>query len=149
MDSYIVYWQDIIKYCNYALHAAYNVKKDVKVERDILWRAKLLEVDRYIEKENPLIIDLRSETDYMKKHIKGAVCINAEDLENAIENYIYGRTGIVRTGDVLLKKNKIILLYCSRGAQSYFMCRKMSMAGFNVKSLAGGIERYKGRYITA
>lgn len=39
--------------------------------------------DRYIEKENPLIIDLRSETDYMKKHIKGAVCINAEDLENA------------------------------------------------------------------
>lgn len=105
--------------------------------------------DRYIEKENPLIIDLRSETDYMKKHIKGAVFINAEDLENAIENYIYGRTGIVRTGDVLLKKNKIILLYCSRGAQSYFMCRKMSMAGFNVKSLAGGIERYKGRYITA
>ena len=105
--------------------------------------------DRYIEKENPLIIDLRSETDYMKKHNKGAVCINAEDLENAIENYMYGRTGIVRTGDVLLKKNKIILLYCSRGAQSYFMCRKMSMAGFNVKSLAGGIERYKGRYITA
>ena len=105
--------------------------------------------DRYIEKENPLIIDLRSETDYMKKHIMGAVCINAEDLENAIENYMYGRTGIVRTGDVLLKKNKIILLYCSRGAQSYFMCRKMSMAGFNVKSLAGGIERYKGRYITA
>lgn len=105
--------------------------------------------DRYIEKENPLIIDLRSETDYMKKHIKGVVCINAEDLENAIENYMYGRTGIVRTGDVLLKKNKIILLYCSRGAQSYFMCRKMSMAGFNVKSLAGGIERYKGRYITA
>lgn len=105
--------------------------------------------DRYIEKENPLIIDLRSETDYMKKHINGAVCINAEDLENAIENYMYGRTGIVRTGDILLKKNKIILLYCSRGAQSYFMCRKMSMAGFNVKSLAGGIERYKGRYITA
>ena len=32
MDSYIVYWQDIIKYCNYALHAAYNVKKDVKAE---------------------------------------------------------------------------------------------------------------------
>lgn len=105
--------------------------------------------DRYIEKENPLIIDLRSEKDYMKKHIKGAVSINAEDFENAIENYMYGRTGIVRTGDVLLKKNKIILLYCSRGAQSYFMCRKMSMAGFNVKSLAGGIERYKGRYITA
>ena len=105
--------------------------------------------DRYIEKENPLIIDLRSETDYMKKDIKGAVCLNAEVLENAIENFIYGRTGIVRTGDVLLKKNKIILLYCSRGAQSYFMCRKMSMAGFNVKSLAGGIERYKGRYITA
>ena len=105
--------------------------------------------DRYIEKENPLIIDLRSEKDYMKKHIEEAVCINAEDLENAIENYMYGRTGIVRTGDVLLKKNKIILLYCSRGAQSYFMCRKMSMAGFNVKSLAGGIERYKGRYITA
>lgn len=105
--------------------------------------------DRYIEKENPLIIDLRSEKDYMKKHIKGAVSINAEDLENAIENYMYGRTGIVRTGDVLLKKNKIILLYCSRGAQSYFMCRKLSMAGFNVKSLAGGIERYKGRYITA
>lgn len=105
--------------------------------------------DRYIEKENPLIIDLRSEKDYMKKHIKGAVSINAEDLENAIENYMYGRTGIVRTGDVLLKKNKIILLYCSRGAQSYFMCRKMSMAGFNGKSLAGGIERYKGRYITA
>lgn len=105
--------------------------------------------DRYIEKENPLIIDLRSEKDYMKKHIKGAVSINAEDLENAIENYMYGRTGIVRTGDVLLKKNKIILLYCSRGAQSYFMCRKMSIAGFNVKSLAGGIERYKGRYITA
>lgn len=105
--------------------------------------------DRYIEKENPLIIDLRSEKDYMKKHIKGAVSINAEDLENAIENYMHGRTGIVRTGDVLLKKNKIILLYCSRGAQSYFMCRKMSMAGFNVKSLAGGIERYKGRYITA
>lgn len=72
--------------------------------------------DRYIEKENPLIIDLRSETDYMKKHIKGAVCINAEDLENAIENYMYGRTGIVRTGDVLLKK---IRLFCYIAAEEH------------------------------
>ena len=75
--------------------------------------------------------------------------IGSSLFDRYIENYMYGRTGIVRTGDVLLKKNKIILLSCSRGAQSYFMCRKMSMAGFNVKSLAGGIERYKGRYITA
>ena len=58
------------------MYAAYNVKKNVKRCVRHIMACEIVGsplFDRYIEKENPFIIDLRSETDYMKKHIKGAV----------------------------------------------------------------------------
>ncbi len=46
-----------------------------------------------------------------------------------------------------IEKNKIIVIYCDRGAHSFYICSKLAELGYNVKSLAGGINGYKGRYL--
>lgn len=46
-----------------------------------------------------------------------------------------------------IEKNKIIVIYCDRGAHSFYICSKLAELGYNVKSLAGGINSYRGRYL--
>lgn len=104
--------------------------------------------DRYAAADGVIIIDLRNEEEYRKKHIKGAVNISADRLDEILERSRRMGQRTIRINDRICRQSDIILLYCSRGAQSFLMCRKMAMFGFNVKSLSGGIERYRGRYLT-
>lgn len=85
------------------------------------------ELDRYASDEDSFLIDLRSPEEYRRWHIRGAVNIPYERLEN------------VRTfpGDMVL------VLYCGRGAMSMAAARELASKGYRVKTVVGGIRAYR------
>ena len=91
------------------------------------------EVDHYINyNENVLIIDLRSQSSYRQSHIRGAVNLPYEDMDQWVTS---------------LPKDKLLIFYCSRGGQSMMVCRKLEHTGYNVVNIANGIAYYKGKYM--
>lgn len=85
------------------------------------------ELDRYV-REGWLIIDLRSPQEYQEKHIKGAVNIPFEKME---ELYTLG-------------KQQKMVLYCERGAMSMAAARELAAKNYRVKTVVGGIRAYRG-----
>jgi rhodanese-related sulfurtransferase len=84
------------------------------------------EVDRYAFKNEYVIIDIRSAKEYRERHIKGAVCIPYERLMKQVP----------------LLKNRTLILYCDRGGLSLKVANELIEAGFDAKSVVGGIEAY-------
>lgn len=93
--------------------------------------AKMLE--NYINKDNIIIIDLRSHEDYLEEHVPKAVNINYEELEK-----YYNR----------LKKYNEIILYCDRGGFSLLAARDLSKLGYHAINVYGGFLAYKGEKST-
>ena len=83
-------------------------------------------IDRYRNRQDTLIIDLRSEAEYAKYHIAGALHIDYEDIDALFA----------------LPKDKTIILCCERGASSMNRAKEMSRKGYRVKSLIGGMNGY-------
>ncbi|MBQ8639985.1 MAG: rhodanese-like domain-containing protein [Lachnospiraceae bacterium] len=88
-------------------------------------------IDDYLD-HGALIVDLRSAEAYQETHIRGAVNIPEEEMENAMSGLPHHRT---------------IVLYCEHGTTSMAVGRKLSHAGFHVASAIGGIRAYRGRYL--
>lgn len=86
------------------------------------------ELDFYIGRQDAIIIDLRDAEEYDKSHLKTAVNIPYEEIEKC------------RT----FPKEKLLILYCSRGSSSLFAARELMKMGYKVKSVVGGIRCYKG-----
>ena len=84
------------------------------------------EVDRYAFKNEYVIIDIRSAREYREKHIKGAVCIPYERLMKQVP----------------LLKNRTLILYCDRGGLSLKAANELIEAGYDARSVVGGIEAY-------
>lgn len=84
------------------------------------------EVDRYAFKNEYVIIDIRSAREYRERHIKGAVCIPYERLMKQAP----------------LLKNRTLILYCDRGGLSLKAANELIEAGFDARSVVGGIEAY-------
>ena len=71
------------------------------------------------------IIDVRSPQEFAAGHLKGAVNIPHDRIEQAIGS-IEG-----------LEKNSAILLYCLSGARSAFACQVLAQLGFT-RAVNGG-----------
>lgn len=74
------------------------------------------------------IIDIRENYEYRIGHIPNSINISKDLLELEPEKY--------------LKKNKKYILYCDRGIASYELANKLSLLGYNTKSLTGGYLNY-------
>jgi len=85
-------------------------------------------LDQYYGNPAYVIIDLRSPGDYARGHLKGAINIPYENLEE------YGK----------LPKNKTLILYCERGNTSLFTARELMKKGYQTKSVVGGFRTYRG-----
>lgn len=81
-----------------------------------------------------MIIDLRDKREYEEYHVKNAINI---EYDNFMEFDNYER---------VIDKNKTVVLYCDRGGRSIYAAKKLRMYGYQVKSLAGGINNYLNRY---
>lgn len=88
------------------------------------------EADDFLQQPEYIIIDLRSYVEYRQGHLKGALNLPFELLEQYIKKLPAGRK---------------YLLYCNHGAASMMAGRKISNEGLDVLSISGGILSYRGR----
>lgn len=86
------------------------------------------ELDSYVGMKNVVIIDLREREMYEQSHLKTAVNIPYEELEECRK----------------FSKRKTLILYCERGSSSLFAARELMKYGYRVKSVVGGIRCYQG-----
>jgi len=85
-------------------------------------------LDYYVNQKKAFIIDLRSEDEYSRGHIKGAVSIPYED-----GHFSYRPP-----------KGMEIVLYCERGSVSLIVARDLAKLGYRVRSVIGGLHAYRG-----
>lgn len=88
------------------------------------------EIDRYVNNTNFLIVDLREVEDYEKGHIEGAVHMDYDEIEN---------------NNISLPYDKIIIMYCDRGGLSLMAAKKLSVMGYRIMSVVGGMRAYRGK----
>lgn len=88
------------------------------------------ELDNYAQRDDVIIIDVRNESDFKKKHICGAVNVQLENIEK-----------------ISPERKELIILYCERGASSLIAASKLQKKGYRVKSVVGGINAYRGSLI--
>ena len=92
-------------------------------------RSKILPANAttLINREDALVVDVRSKADFAKSHIINAINIpinGFNDQLNLLEKH----------------RDKPIIIYCSSGAQSSQACSKLTKEGFEkVHNLKGGI----------
>ena len=87
------------------------------------------EIDAYLFREGFSVIDVREPREFRKLHLKGAVCIPYEQLEDKVR----------------FLKNQTLVLYCERGGASLKAARELAEKGYRVKTMIGGIQAYDGR----
>ena len=78
-------------------------------------------LDYYVGRNDALIIDLREEKAYAESHVRGAVNIPYETLENRKD----------------LPMNKILVFYCDRGGASMAAAREFVRRGYRTRSVYG------------
>ncbi len=115
-----------------------------------------------LQKEGPLLLDVRSESEFAQGHIPGAVNLPLlNDEHRAIVGTTYkqkGRESAVLSGfelvgnkfadfirtTLVLAKNKQVMLYCWRGGmRSNIMAWILNAAGFKVTLLKGGYKTFR------
>ena len=87
------------------------------------------EIDSYLFRDGYVVIDLRDPKEFRRLHLKGAVCIPYEQLEERIR----------------LLRSQTLILYCERGGTSLMAARELCAKGYRVKTMIGGIQAYEGR----
>ena len=89
------------------------------------------ELDRYVGRKDVIIVDVREVQAFNYKHFKGAINIPVREMEK-----------------VALDSSKEIILYCERGAASLKAAAFLAKRGYKVKSVVGGINAYKGSFLS-
>ena len=90
------------------------------------------DVERYLERPNTRLIDLRSREEYELCHLERARNIPYDDLED------YKGT---------LSKDTTYILYCERGGSSLMAAKELGREGFHVYTVVGGIRAWQERYL--
>lgn len=89
------------------------------------------EAKAFIEKEKPLVLDVRTPNEYHRGHLKGAKLIPVQQLEN-------------RLNEIAPYKNKKILVYCRSGNRSTVASQIMIKNGFKkIYNMRHGIKDWQ------
>lgn len=75
-----------------------------------------------------LLLDVRTDGEYKRGHIPGAVHIPLDSLRERLSE---------------LNHSKVLYVYCQSGLRSYIACRILSQNGFECRHLAGGYRVYE------
>ena len=94
------------------------------------------ELKQIMQREKILLVDVRSEAEYRRGHIPGAINIPWTRLKQP-----YDRRN--RTATVYLPREAKIVLYCDRGVTSLELCRQLIEEGYRAASLVGGYRGYR------
>jgi len=82
------------------------------------------------------LIDLRSRSAYEYSHLRGAVNIPFDELEE-----------MLCEGQFWPCQDVPLVLYCARGSQSMLACNHLSARGYPVVNTAGGMAAYRGNWL--
>jgi NADPH-dependent 2,4-dienoyl-CoA reductase/sulfur reductase-like enzyme/rhodanese-related sulfurtransferase len=77
--------------------------------------------------EPPLLLDVRTASEYAAGHIPGALHVPVDDLRQRLDELPRGRP---------------VIAYCQVGQRGYLATRILLQAGYNVRNLAGGYKTY-------
>lgn len=102
---------------NIAGYTAENILKgDLEmVNYDDFWQ--------FVEKNNAVILDVRTSKEFAGGYIEGAININVDDLRENLQN---------------LDKERVYAIYCQVGLRGYLANRILKNNGFKVVNLNGG-----------
>lgn len=95
-------------------------------------------LDGYVNNPDAVIVDIRDTSEYRKMHILNSINIEFDYLESH-----YDQLDKLN----ILNKSKMIILYCERGSNSLIAAKLLSGIGYMSKSVIGGINMYRGRYL--
>ena len=83
------------------------------------------EAKKMADMEDVIVVDLRSEKDFLSSHIENAINIPAATLKE------------INSFD---RKKYIWVLYCRRGSYSFKLASEMANNGYNVIAVVGGYK---------
>ena len=86
------------------------------------------EADGLAEREDVILLDVRTEAEYRNGHIPGAVNIPLDELRGRLEE---------------LDREKTLYVNCQSGLRSYLACRILSQNAFPCRNLSGGYRFYE------
>lgn len=75
------------------------------------------------------LVDVRSKAEYKNEHIKGAINIPVEEIENPKKK--------------IISKNDIIIVYCKSGGRSKIAAQKLIKIGYKYVYNFGAITNWK------
>lgn len=92
------------------------------------------ELEQYLdEKREIFLVDMRDRESFRSGHIRGAVNMPEEEFWE-------------RTKE--LPMSRLIVLYCYHGPRSMLAARQLARMGYQVADVYGGIQAYRGKYLT-
>jgi rhodanese-related sulfurtransferase len=81
-----------------------------------------------LNKDDYILLDVRTEEEFIRGHVNGAVNIPLDSLRERISE---------------LDKTKIIIAYCKVGIRGYIAERILEQKGFTVLNVTGGYTEVK------
>ena len=112
-------------------------------------------LDYYVENSEAVFIDLRSRQEYEKMHIKGAVNIPFEEMEQQLQNNyrntnintnIKNSSGGIVLNNTFYDRNTVFIVYCDRGSKSMMICPKLAARGFRSRRCARIISAFSSLF---
>lgn len=90
-----------------------------------------IQATRLMNNDDALVIDVRSDAEYAKGHIKHARHVPASEA-------------VDKVAKLTKSKNDAIIVYCNVGNSSARVCRALTREGYtNVKNLKGGLAAWQ------
>ncbi len=93
---------------------------------------RMNDIDKFIGRNDTVIVDLRREEEYYDGHIPGAINIPYQQGDN-IAAYVQGY--------------RYVLLYCHKGSVSLMAARDLNGINAIVYSMCGGLRAYYGKLV--
>ena len=81
-----------------------------------------------------IIIDVRTESEYQQGHIKNAINIPNESIDESVS-------------EILTNKNQLLLVYCRSGNRSKQASEKLAKLGYSNIYEFGGISDFPGEIV--
>jgi len=78
-------------------------------------------------RDGGLLLDVRTEGEYRRGHIEGALNIPIDELRDRFDE---------------LPQDRLLLVYCLTGFRSYLACRILDQRGYRTRNLSGGYVVY-------
>ena len=96
-------------------------------KNSVIQKPNSSETNEIIKDENIILIDVRTETEYNSGHIKNAINIPLNDIQNKID----------------YQKDKPLAVYCRTGKRSLEAAKTLAKMGYTKIYDLGGIENSK------